>query len=141
MSLCPRHLSTTSYADEPLKFPDRVKIRPVAASEVDPVDQSGLMALEIVEVEGSAASRRTPPRLDAPRGGQPRALRELDVGGRADKQRLAGQFVEAEILILSQISRLTAEQDIRANPRHHSRGDANSRFLLGKIGMRKTGPL
>ena len=59
------------------------------------------MPLEIDEIERGIRSGRTAPGLDAPGRGQPRTLGQLEIGGRADKQRLAGEFLQTDPFIFA----------------------------------------
>ena len=62
-----------------------------------------------------------------------------EIGGGPDEQRLDGQLLQAETLIFPQVPRLAAEQDVGAKPRHQRGGDADGRFVLGKISDRRGG--
>jgi hypothetical protein len=58
------------------------------------------MTLEINKVEGSGAPGCVSPGLNAPGGGQPCAIRELDVGGRPNENRVPGKRVQTDALVL-----------------------------------------
>src|SRR5439155_19808354 len=87
--------------------------------EIDAEYQSRLVALEINEIEGGAKSGRSPPNLSTPGGGQPRAIRQLKIGGWTDKQGLTCELFQTDSFIFSQIARFTAEKDVWAHSHHH----------------------
>src|SRR5260370_19161115 len=57
--------------------------------EINTEHESRLMAFEINEIERRTRSSHTPPSLNAPGSRQPGALRQLEICGRTDKERLA----------------------------------------------------
>src|SRR6266850_994391 len=98
--------------------------------EIDPKYQPRLVALEIDEIEGCVRSGWSPPHLSAPGRGQPRAIRQLKIGGWTDKQGLTCEFFQTDPVISSQIAGFTAEQEAWAHLHHHPESSAYGGFLL-----------
>src|SRR5882672_9959021 len=110
------------------------------ALEIDAEHQPRLMPFEIDQIKGGTRSGRASPGLNAPAGGQPRALRELEIRSRADEQRLACELLHPDAFVSAQISRFRPEKDARTQLRHHSERNANGGSLLRRPGAGKTRP-
>src|ERR1700730_11924120 len=98
------------------------------------------MALEVDEVERGVRTRRPAPRLDAPGRGEARALRELEIRGRTDEERLSRERLQANPVIFAEITCFAAEQESRTNLRHDTERSRKGGFLLLGRRARKTGP-
>src|SRR5258708_17605900 len=80
------------------------------------------------------------PRLQAPGGGQPRPFRKPDVSGRPDEKRVPDKLVQTDAIVLAQIARLAAEENIRTDLRHHRDRTTDRGLLLRCCGTRKARP-
>src|SRR5690348_5824521 len=89
------------------------------------------MMFKVREVEPDRCPARVTPGLCAPGYRQPRPLRELEIGGRPNEQRLPRQGVQPETVILPEIPRLAAEQNPRTELRHEREGRTDRRVALG----------
>src|SRR5579883_1665232 len=102
---------------------------PPASLKTDAEHQPGLVALEIDEIDRCRRGGRPPPSLDAPGRRQPRALRELEVGNRADEERLPRKILQADAVIIPEIAGFAAEQDVRMHLHHGAERRADRGLL------------
>src|ERR1700730_378709 len=109
--------------------------------EVEAEHQAGLVTLEIDEIQGRSGSGGAAPCLNAPACRQPRARRQLEIGGRADEQRLSREFHQADSFIFLLVARFTADQDARTYLRHHPERSTDRGFLLRRSFADKPCPL
>src|SRR6478609_2471912 len=61
-------------------------------------------------------------------------LGELQIRDRAEIQRLAGELLQADPLISSEVPRFTAEKEAGTHLRHHPDRRADGGLLLGRAG-------
>src|SRR6516162_8977356 len=90
--------------------------------------QLQVVALEIVEIERARSSRHRAPDLNVPRRRDEMSLAEGRVESRADIERLPGETVEAEPVIVTKVARFRADEDVRHHLHRERRSNPEHRF-------------
>src|ERR1700745_1393793 len=75
--------------------------------------QLHVVALEIVEIERARAAGHRAPALNVPRRRDEISLAERRVERRADVERLPGETVEAEPVVVRKVARFPADEEVR----------------------------
>src|SRR6266436_7601460 len=75
--------------------------------------QLHVVAFEIVEIERARSSRHRAPDLNVPRGRDEVSFAEGRVESRADVERLPGETIEAEPVVVTKVARFRADKDVR----------------------------
>src|SRR4051812_9983821 len=98
------------------------------------------MAFEIAEVQSGGGAGGTAPSLNAPVCRQPGTTAQLEEYRGSDKQRLAGELVQADSLIFPEVSSLAPKKKTRTDLSHDGQRGTDGGLPLGLSGCRHARP-
>src|SRR5262249_38234338 len=106
----------------------------VSSSKANAAAQLQEVPLEIDEIERARASGHRAPDLHVPRRRDKVSFAEGRVEGRADIERLSGEIVEAEPVVVTKAARFRTDKDVRHHLHRERRADPERRFAQGLAG-------